>query len=294
MHSKVSPSPPEKKCLQCQGKTPLQNPRPSSGKASVVRTKVTQHIRRRRSYIQSTMHIQRPNSPPTNKIWAQSKSNETPWSSIFLKQSLPRTHTFSSQTTKSPSDVLSNCYSLSFNCDQPKPESRFSFLKTQNNETRTVPWKNRPITHTSNFATRLAGCQSFLFRNRTKRKQNSIIEGDSSTPEELEKTKKIAQNKPKHNNKLLSSTTSSYNNRVFSSVLRSECSPCCCGCEEKWDRRRTNPREQQQRSGSTPHHWQWRSRLGCQTGLLPARREHVRRAGPERGPSAKPQPSEGN
>ncbi len=28
-------------------------------------------------------------------------------------------------------------------------------------------------------------------------KQNSIIEGDSSTPEELEETKKIAQNKPK-------------------------------------------------------------------------------------------------
>lgn len=69
MHSNVSPSPPEKKCLQCQGKTPLQNPRPSSGKASVVRTKVTQHIRRRRrSYTQSTMHIQRPNSLPTNKI----------------------------------------------------------------------------------------------------------------------------------------------------------------------------------------------------------------------------------
>ncbi|CAK9197521.1 unnamed protein product [Sphagnum troendelagicum] len=36
MHSNVSPSPPEKKCLQCQAKTPLQNPRPSSAVAAAA------------------------------------------------------------------------------------------------------------------------------------------------------------------------------------------------------------------------------------------------------------------
>ncbi|CAM6069530.1 unnamed protein product [Sphagnum tenellum] len=39
MHSNVSPSPPEKKCLQRQGKTPLQNPRPSSEQTKATTTK---------------------------------------------------------------------------------------------------------------------------------------------------------------------------------------------------------------------------------------------------------------
>ncbi len=241
------------------------------------------------------MHIQRPNSLPTNKIWAQSKSNETPWWSIFLKQSLPRTHTFSSQTTKSPFDVLSNCYSLSFNCDQPKPESQFSLLKTHKTT------KHEPSPEKIDLSlTRRTSLRGWLAvrasSSETERRGNRTpsLKAIPPLPKNWRRPKKLPRTNQSNNNKLLSSTSSSYKYKVFSSVLRSKCSRCCCGCEEKWDGRRTNPREQQYRSGSPRHHWQWRSRLGCQTGLLPARREHVRRAGPERGPSAKPQPSEGD